>query len=701
MFQKDTPMAKVTFYKLLILLRLLNAASSASYRFALVPKQINNPFFDVVDAGCQKEAELTDVECVYVGPEVEEITEQVSIIRDLIEGVKYGKIDGISLSVAGTNDEAAKNAMNEVIEESIEAGIPLITFDSDAANSKRQAYIGTNNYALGQELGKVLDQLDPQGGAYGLIGTEAPNIEDRLKGVRDALKDTQWVEAVSESYPEFVRSPQNCSDSSSIALEIMDNYTIYSDVKAIVPLGGWPMFTPDGWITYVDKYRDREERLTLVCADTLDMQLDLMNKNYVNGLVGQLPYEMGSVSVETLLKLVQGESVGEEIFGTAVLQVLRFPIDLDIQFPLEVDPNYIGSLAILGYVLFCIIAVSTLFCLGWTYYNRSIRVVKASQPEFLAMICVGVLIMSISILTLTIDGENHEQSTADSACMSTPWLLTLGFTTAFSALFAKTWRVNKIFHSARRFVRIQVKAKDVIPPYFGLMTVNVISLTCWTIIAPLTYQRSNNPGTDLWNRVISTYGICESKGDSPGGFLPYLLVIVVTNMGLLVLANVQSYQARSIETEYSESKYISFIMASLLQACFIGIPIILLTYKIPQTYFVIMSSLIFVVCMSVLSLIFVPKIIYLKAWHIEQAKKRMSSGKGGKVLISSMSTGEDQKGLKLTVMKAAEYTDVEAVKSTTVSAEMNKSSEGLDESEEERSSQFRQVDMNGNVITNK
>jgi hypothetical protein len=32
----------------------------------------------------------------------------------------------------------------------------------------------------------------------------------------------------------------------------------------------------------------------------------------------------------------------------------------------------------------------------------------------------------------------------DVACMATPWLLSIGFVTAFSALFSKTWRLNKV-----------------------------------------------------------------------------------------------------------------------------------------------------------------------------------------------------------------------------------------------------------------
>ena len=63
-----------------------------TYKFALVPK-VDQPFFGVAKEGCEAKAAELEVECFYVPPEVENATEQVSILRDLIQGEKYGKID--------------------------------------------------------------------------------------------------------------------------------------------------------------------------------------------------------------------------------------------------------------------------------------------------------------------------------------------------------------------------------------------------------------------------------------------------------------------------------------------------------------------------------------------------------------------------------------------------------------------------------
>lgn len=127
----------------------------------------------------------------------------------------------------------------------------------------------------------------------------------------------------------------------------------------------------------------------------------------------------------------------------------------------------------------------------------------------------------------------------------------------FSALYTKTRRINLIFHNPNAFKRIKVSVKDVMKPYLVFMAVNIITLVSWTAIAPLTYQRFDYPGTDDWNRVIATYGACvtvSEEGERNTTYAPFLVIITTVNMGLLFLANVHAYRARSIQTEYSESK---------------------------------------------------------------------------------------------------------------------------------------------------
>jgi len=72
------------------------AGAAEKLKFAVVPKAMNNPFFDIARDGCTKRAkELGNVECLYRGPIEHEPATQVQIIQDLITQ----RVDGLAISV--------------------------------------------------------------------------------------------------------------------------------------------------------------------------------------------------------------------------------------------------------------------------------------------------------------------------------------------------------------------------------------------------------------------------------------------------------------------------------------------------------------------------------------------------------------------------------------------------------------------------
>jgi ribose transport system substrate-binding protein len=271
-------------------------------KFAVVPKAMNNPFFDLTRDGCMAEAQkLGNVECIYQGPVEHEPATQAQIIDDLItQGV-----DGLAISVS---DAAAATTL---IDKAVAAGIAVITFDSDAADSKRVAYVGTNNKDFGVALGEELLKIKPEGGTYGMIsgGAAAPNLAERVDGVRQALQGSKWTEVPG--------SPTFSNDDVALAVQQAgDLKTANPDLGAIVPVGGWPLFAPDGWKNFVDPVKADvdSKKLALVAADTLPAELQLLKEGYVHALVGQRPYEMGEVAMQTLLKIKYGEKVDEIIY---------------------------------------------------------------------------------------------------------------------------------------------------------------------------------------------------------------------------------------------------------------------------------------------------------------------------------------------------------------------------------------------------
>ena len=212
--------------------------------FVIVPKVLD-PFYDSVWQGCQARAKdlsesSTPVECHYIGHSQANVEEQARILRELVtDPSKYNLTqppDGIA--VAALDEEILGRAIDFVFD----SEVPVITFDSDAPQSKRHVFVSTDNYAFGQELAKVLDQLFPRGGVFGMITGEGPNLNDRLLGVRDvlvndSLNPTRWK--------EVPYSPLNCRNNVTLANELMHEYAKDPQIQAIVPVGGWPMVSRD------------------------------------------------------------------------------------------------------------------------------------------------------------------------------------------------------------------------------------------------------------------------------------------------------------------------------------------------------------------------------------------------------------------------------------------------------------------------
>ncbi len=277
-------------------------AFAQTYKFVIVPKAMNNPFFDFARDGCEKRAkELGNIQCIYKGPVEHEPATQAQIIQDFVTQ----KVDGLAISVA---DVAA---MTKSIEAASAAGIPVITFDADAPGSKRIAYIGTNNKEFGRALGKQLLKLRPDGGKYAMVsgGPGAKNLAERVDGVREALKGSKWTEVGG--------SPTFCNDDPALAVQQMtDLKTATPDLAAIIPVGGWPMFAPEGFKAFASRYKKDIDsgKFTLVVADTLKMQLELLRDGYANALVGQRPFEMGEKSMDTLLAIKKGQKVPEIVY---------------------------------------------------------------------------------------------------------------------------------------------------------------------------------------------------------------------------------------------------------------------------------------------------------------------------------------------------------------------------------------------------
>jgi len=292
----------------------VGSSAFAQNIFALVPKSMNNPFYDQALAGCKKaEAESNGkLKCEYIGPgEHGGGDEQVQIVQDLIA---RGDVKGIG--VAPSNAAA----MVVAAQAAKDAGIPMITWDSDLLPENkdlRVAYIGTHNYEIGVNLAKLVQNIKPKGGTICIQsgGAAAANHNERMQGIRDTLAGVTGTEPPGNrltgqnGWTEAEGCPLYTNDDFPLSVQqFQDFMEANPTLDAFVPTGGFPQFVPDANRAAVEPYKPKiaDGSLALVVADTLPTQIDQMKEGFSAGQVGQRPFEMGYEVMNAFEKMAEG-----------------------------------------------------------------------------------------------------------------------------------------------------------------------------------------------------------------------------------------------------------------------------------------------------------------------------------------------------------------------------------------------------------
>lgn len=98
-----------------------------------------------------------------------------------------------------------------------------------------------------------------------------------------------------------------------------------------------------------------------------------------------------------------------------------------------------------------------------------------------------------------------------------------------------------------------------------MVLLNITLLITWTFVAPWKWERLPGSGVDRFGRPTDTYGTCES--DNRTASTTFGILLLVVNLIPVFLANYQSYQARTLPTQFNESRYIALAMAKPFDSC--------------------------------------------------------------------------------------------------------------------------------------
>jgi ribose transport system substrate-binding protein len=262
-----------------------SAPRTAGLRIAMIAKSSTNPVFLSARTGAEAAArELSQkhgvaIEIVWLTPPAEDGQVQAQRIAQAVN-------EGASAILISCSD-AGK--VTGAINDAVARGVAVMTFDSDAPQSKRFAFYGVDDLKTGQRvMAELATLMGGKGKVAILAGNQnAPNLQRRVQGVRDEAAKHPGIQIVGTF--NHIETPQDA------AAEVLRVNNAYPDIQGWAFVGGWPLFTTT-LLTDLDP-----ARMKIVSVDALPAELAYVDKGVAPVLLAQSVYNWGYVGVQTIV----------------------------------------------------------------------------------------------------------------------------------------------------------------------------------------------------------------------------------------------------------------------------------------------------------------------------------------------------------------------------------------------------------------
>jgi len=275
----------------------------------LVAKSSSNPVFLSARVGAEAAAKSLSEKYRKINVDIDWRTPKMEDPKEQAERIINAVNDGTDAIIVACSDVAT---ITPAINTAVDSGVPVMTFDSDAPDSKRFAFYGPNDVEIGEN---VMDELATLMGKKGkvaiLAGNQsAPNLQKRVSGVKNA----------SSEYPdiEIVGVFQHVETAEDAAAEVIRVNALYPDLKGWAMVGGWPLFNE----TLLDKIDPG--KIKIVAVDALPVQLPYVEKGIVPVLLAQPTFKWGKISVE---KVIDKIHLGKDVPEMNEMQLIRVSKD--------------------------------------------------------------------------------------------------------------------------------------------------------------------------------------------------------------------------------------------------------------------------------------------------------------------------------------------------------------------------------------
>lgn len=265
--------------------------NKAKYNIQVVLKSKSGgpDFWRIVEMGLEMAAKEFSVAYEVDSPNSEvEVDQQIMLVEKAISK----KPDAIILA------SCDYKRLVPVCEKAVKSGIPIIIVDSDVDYSGKTSFVGTDNYQLGQKLGEEVKKIVAAGEKIGVVGHVefSHTAMERKNGLLDSLKEA-GIELAALEYCDGYR---DVAKSETRAMLEKD-----PDIKCMVGLNESSAL---GICSAIESMK-LQNKVSMVVCDSSEEQVKYMESGMVQACVVQNPFNMGYLSVQAAVQVIQGKHV--------------------------------------------------------------------------------------------------------------------------------------------------------------------------------------------------------------------------------------------------------------------------------------------------------------------------------------------------------------------------------------------------------
>jgi ribose transport system substrate-binding protein len=283
------------------------AAKPPGVKIAMIAKSATNPVFTSARKGAETAAkELSQkhgvpIDVVWMTPDTEDGQVQAQRIAQAVK-------DGANAILISCSDA---DKVTGAINDAVAGGVPVMTFDSDAAGSKRFAFYGVDDEKAGETLMRELAALLRKKGSVAILAgnQNAPNLRKRVEGVKKEAEKTPGIKIVGTF--NHNETPKDA------AAEVVRVQKANPQIQGWAMVGGWPLFTPK-----LSSDLD-PAKVKIVAIDALPAELVYVDKGLAPVLLAQPTYMWGYVGVQRIVEKVHLKQDVPEMIPMEVVRVTK------------------------------------------------------------------------------------------------------------------------------------------------------------------------------------------------------------------------------------------------------------------------------------------------------------------------------------------------------------------------------------------